>query len=51
MTAKNCMYWQGEGCICEIETGVKCPMATDNLAPQCNATDKDLEDIEDDETK
>lgn len=42
MTAENCMYWQGEGCVCEIETGVRCQFQTDDAIPQCNATDEEL---------
>jgi hypothetical protein len=48
MTADNCIYWSGEGCICEIETGIRCSGMTDDLVSQCNYTNDDLEEIEDD---
>ena len=38
MTADNCEYWQGEGCICEIMTGAKCIHQSKDFVPQCNAT-------------
>jgi hypothetical protein len=45
MTAENCMYWQGEGCICEIETKVKCKGATKDFVPQCQLKDEDLIEV------
>lgn len=36
MTAENCMYWSGEGCTCEIETGIRCKSMTNDFVPQCN---------------
>lgn len=36
------MFWQGEGCICEIETGVRCAGMTSDFVPQCTLTDYDL---------
>jgi hypothetical protein len=44
MTADKCYYWQGEGCICEIETGIKCKKQTNDFVPQCTATNADLLD-------
>jgi hypothetical protein len=46
MTAEQCIYWQGEGCICEIETGLKCGGMTDDFVPQCKYTNADLEEVE-----
>jgi len=40
------MYWQGEGCICEIEIGVRCKGMSKDFIPQCNCTDDDLEEME-----
>ena len=44
MTATDCMYWQGEGCICEIETGIRCKGMTKGLVPQCKLINDDLVD-------
>ena len=49
MTAENCFYWQGEGCICEIETGIRCKGMTRDLVSQCKLNDDDLVPIEDEE--
>lgn len=46
MTAERCMYWNGEGCICEIETGIRCGGMTEDFVPQCNYTDDDLVEID-----
>jgi hypothetical protein len=43
---QNCgMYWQGEGCICEIETGIICKGMTKDFVPQCKLSDDDLVDL------
>ena len=42
MTADECMYWQGEGCICEIETGIRCKGMTNHIVAQCKLTNNDL---------
>jgi hypothetical protein len=46
MTADNCMFWSGEGCICEIIIGVRCPYQTKDFVSQCNATNNMLVDEE-----
>ena len=45
MTATNCQYWQGEGCIALIY-GIKCSYATENFVPQCTATNNDLIEVD-----
>lgn len=45
MTADNCIYWQGEGCACELIEGFSCSYATKEICSQCTATNEDLEEI------
>ena len=49
MTADNCIYWQGEGCIYEIETGLRCGGMTKDIVPQCKYTNDDLEEIDEED--
>lgn len=46
MTADNCMFWSGEGCICEIETGIRCVGMSNELVAQCLLTNDDLVELE-----
>ena len=49
MTAYLCLYWSGEGCICEIETGIRCGGMTKGLVSQCTYTNNDLEEYDEDD--
>lgn len=47
MTAEHCMFWQGEGCICEILTRIRCKGMTKDIIAQCKLTDEGLVEAED----